>query len=204
MAKFDDMIYELAISADKPRYWAKQMRSEARKLMQSSTQYESVGQGIKTPFIEAGGGRFDTLPHEGAALANLGTPTSVASGTWTVPTYDAESASGATWSHGMQIDVANGLIHFTGVPRGAILLFTAWATFEAHATGNRQIKWTEVNGGSIVVNVKDNLGVGDTTYVPISHLRRVGLADTTYKIEVAHWAAENIDVNTYFTCIRMR
>ena len=213
MGKFDDMLYELALSANKPRYWANELRREARRLSQDAVAYQSVGAGIKVPFIEAEGGRFDKLPHE-AAMLYAPDVTELADVTWYDVTWfddpytlDPDTTASHVW--GLRVDAATGYIYVDNVPKESLLMIHAWAHFVGcghdPATGNRQIKWI-ADDTSEKWNSKlpdDTTGVYDT-YVEVTHFRPVPSSHTWYKLAVGQTSGHALNVHSIgFVVVRL-
>ena len=128
---------------------------------------------------------FTQLPSECASLhqANA-TAQAIDNNTWTTPTFD--STSGATWSRGLGIDVANSRINVTAIPRGSVLLIFAWAGWASNTTGQRAIKWT-ANDGSYVgsaIQATETVAGAQGMVNSISHMRIVSGTQTTYSMQV--------------------
>ena len=91
MSKWPDMMYELAISARKPRWWASKLRTEAREFERKASQFESIVQpGIDVDHINANSGFFGDLPIESCRLF-LGTanaPQTIPNATYTAIDWD--------------------------------------------------------------------------------------------------------------------
>ena len=140
-------------------------------------------QGISDPHfdhIHVGHADFDILPHPVASLRfasqNIGTGTD-----FVTPTV--QSPSGATWAHGMVLDIANGEIIVKGIPSQSVIGFTLSWEWAANATGDRALQCNDNNGNSIKdyeFNPDDTL----LTQLGISHMRRIANTDTFYRLQV--------------------
>lgn len=201
-SKFDEMLYELALSANKPRYWAERLRREARDLRRSASEWDNISTGIKVPWIEAFGGRFDTLPHEAAMLfLPAASALTVSNDTWTdVVGYDDPYLldPDATASHawGFKVDAATGLIYVENVPKESLVLLVAWGAWEENNVGKRSIKWVASDASERrETNVAADTGMaGDYNVGPqFIHLRPLPTGHTWYKLQVHQDSGGDLD-----------
>ena len=199
MGRLDDMLFELALGAGKPRYWAEQLRKEVRQLERSAVNWENVGAGIKVPWIEAGGGRFDILPHEGGSF--LGAPTiasqSIPNAAWTNVVFHTPAQTGASWSKGMRLDTTNWRIYFEGIPRDAVVIMLGWVSWANDTTGQRGVQLIADDGSTRTV-MHSAAGLdeaGQYTHGPeIVHMRSVPSSQTYYYMKVYQSSGGALDL----------
>ena len=200
--KLDDMLYELALSANKPRYWAERLRKEVRDLRRSASAWDNIGTGIKVPWIEAFGGRFDTLPHE-AAMLFLPPGLTVPTATWTDVvgyddpyTLDPDLTASHTW--GFKVDAANGYIYVENVPKESLIMVAGWGDWDENSTGQRGLRWKSDDGSqrSALVNAADGAEAGQLTVgAPLLHFRPLPAAHTFYRLQAYQSSGGDLDLN---------
>ena len=147
-------------------------------------------------------GMFSLLPHESAALHQTPADAQVIPDqVWTNVT--ASAASGATWSEGLGLDLANSRIVVTGIPHETIVDIVAWAVFADNTTGVRGIRWLADDGSSLTRMQAVPTGQGAS--VGLSHKRKVSTTHTYYYIQV--WQNSGGDLaldGAYFALSRVR
>lgn len=152
------------------------------------------------PDILAQSEPFTTLPHEAASLRF--NAQNVSTGT-TFGTLTTADPSGATWAHGMTIDISNSKIQVHGTPGESVLCFVLWVSFAASATGQRALQWVDNNGNSVVAYDF----APDATLLSrlnIAHVRRVANTDTEYRLEVWQDTGGDLQVTGLLTVFRVR
>jgi hypothetical protein len=146
-------------------------------------------------------GEFETLPHE---IASLRFDTQILSTGTSFQDLTVTDPSGATWSHGMTIDVSNGTIGVTGVSVNAVIEFTFWVQFAANGDGQRAIQWTDVGGGNSVKNYEFAPDGSLATYLYGFHKRKVALADTFYKLQAWQDTGGDLNIDGLLVAERVR
>ncbi len=142
MSSFPDMLYELAVSARKPRWWADKLRREARELERSSTQNESIVQpGIEVEHISANTGFFGDLPIESCRI-RLATnaPQTIPNATYTAVNWDTVPETLWPQQFGLDYDVANQAIDMTSLGNDSKFMMWYHIQWTGHATGFREVE----------------------------------------------------------------
>ncbi len=155
MSKYPDMLYELAVSARKPRWWAEQLRREAREFERKASQFESIVQpGIDVDHINANSGFFGDLPIESCRLfLSTNSPQSIPNATDTVIDWDPKGGGvgSAPQEFGVPYDETNNAIDLTNLGNDSKYMIWYHLEWASSAAGIRMTNlWDPVLSSAIV------------------------------------------------------
>lgn len=143
---------------------------------------------------------FSVLPHDAASMFQAANVT-VGTGSTVTITYDANS--GATWSHGIEIDPSSGFIRVHGANNGNVLLLLAFGNWAGNSSGIRDIK-LRTDDGSERVNRQLPSGTS-AVYSEITHIRRTKTETTEYRLDAFQDSGGNLDITSVgLVVVRLR
>ena len=151
---------------------------------------------------------FSLLPHESASIYTDTSPQTVGTGAFTdIKPYLA--TSNLTWSKGLAIDITNGRISISGIPKDAVILITGHVSISDggsppsdNGVGERFLKWKD--NGTEEISVSVPAASVAPTSIALVHVRRVDdIVDYGY-LQVYQNSTADRSVDALFTVTRLR
>ena len=189
MAKFEDMLFELAMEAGKGSAWADELRVSAIGF-QPPRIADGVG-GLDVPSLRAGALEVAQLSHLNAGLFNRTTNQTIGNGayeaiSWTGDVYKRPTASILkVHSTATKLDISG-----WKWPSSLAFVFGS-CTFAAHATGQRGVKFVLYDSGDAEVESWE----GELHDAAASGVTTLGLAVPASLIATSTYAAVEVYQN---------
>ena len=154
--------------------------------------------------LEALTGSFQaSLPHEAASLRF--SSQSINDDTLTTPTA-AAITNGATWTFGMNLDIGNSKILFSGVPGESVVAAFSWWQWQdsADPDGHRYIKLNTTGGGATQDLRPATNHASLNTYNFAFNVRKMAAGESDFNIQVRQDSGGAINGDGLLVVVRLR
>ena len=148
-------------------------------------------------------GFFSTLPHECASL-RFDTQ-SIDNNSLTTPVALVESPTNkATWNYGMNIDVSNSKILFSGIPGQSIVAAYSWWLWAADTNNQRELTLNTTGGGAVTDRREAYTRGGIGTMNMSFNLRRMAAGESDFNIQVYQNSGGGLNGDGLLVVARLR